>query len=354
MSCFILTTLLLTFYACDFSSMSSQSPTNSQQATSNNQSKQEATTTTTTIKEKEAQSNTSFSAKLSVDANSNASQKTKTVTTSTTTTPPVSNQAQVDGKQYAWSTNYQNEHALANRISPPKAYERKATEKHTFLHWLRHLPLKSGKPAVYLYNGAKKGNQQAHYAVLDIDVGKRDLQQCADAVMRLRAEYLLSNKRHNDIQFNFTSGDAAKYSQWKQGYRPVIKGNNVRWTKQKALSNSYASFKQYMQQVFNYAGTFSLSKELKPVSNLADIQAGDVFIQGGFPGHAVIVVDVAIHEATGDKAFLLAQSYMPAQDIHILNNPNSWTGSPWYKVSGIQNTLQTPEWTFNVADLKRF
>lgn len=35
-----------------------------------------------------------------------------------------------------------------------------------------------------LYNGSQKPNQSVHYAVFDIDVGKEDLQQCADAVMR--------------------------------------------------------------------------------------------------------------------------------------------------------------------------
>jgi hypothetical protein len=40
---------------------------------------------------------------------------------------------------------------------------------------------------VLLYNGAPKFRQDVHAAVIDIDVGTRDLQQCADATMRLRA-----------------------------------------------------------------------------------------------------------------------------------------------------------------------
>ena len=64
--------------------------------------------------------------------------------------------------------------------------------------------------------------------------------------------------------------------------------------------------------VFSYAGTASLSRELAPV-NYQDMKIGDVFIQGGHPGHAVIVVDIAVHPKTKKKVFLLAQSYMPAQ-----------------------------------------
>jgi len=49
------------------------------------------------------------------------------------------------------------------------------------------------------------------------------------------------------------------------------------------------------------------------------------------PGHAVIVVDMA-EDAKGQRAFLLAQSYMPAQDIHILKNPMDADLSPWCRV----------------------
>ena len=53
--------------------------------------------------------------------------------------------------------------------------------------------------------------------------------------------------------------------------------------------------------------------------SIENIEIGDVFIQGGFPGHAIIVVDLAENEV-GEKCFLVAQSYMPAQEIHVLKN----------------------------------
>ena len=76
-----------------------------------------------------------------------------------------------------------------------------------------------------------------------------------------------------------------------------------------------------------YAGTASLSKELRTVP-YTSLQAGDVFIKGGSPGHVVIVVDVAIHPKTKKKVFLLAQSYMPAQQKHILGIPANRNLSP--------------------------
>lgn len=101
-----------------------------------------------------------------------------------------------------------------------------------------------------------------------------------------------------------------------------------------------------------FAGTLSLSKELKP-KDLSDIEIGDVFIYGGTPGHAVIIVDMAIHELTGERIFMMAQSYMPAQDIHVLKNIENESISPWYS-SQIDNLLSTPSWTFESNELMSF
>jgi hypothetical protein len=61
-------------------------------------------------------------------------------------------------------------------------------------------------------------------------------------------------------------------------------------------------------------------------------------------------MDVAQHRS-GKKVFLLAQSYMPAQDIHILKNPASQT--PWYDAD-FGSRLITPEWIFNTGSLMQW
>jgi hypothetical protein len=99
-------------------------------------------------------------------------------------------------------------------------------------------------------------------------------------------------------------------------------------------------------------GTASLEKQLKPVNGLNHMEAGDVFIKGGFPGHAMIVMDVAINEK-GKKMYMLAQSYMPAQDIHIVKNPVNDKLSPWYEVNN-NGDIITPEWIFTNRQLKRW
>jgi hypothetical protein len=255
--------------------------------------------------------------------------------------------------KYSWLQTFKYQESLVNRIPTPAGFERTEEAKSSFGDWLRHLPLKKAGSPVYLYNGSLKHNQEAQFAVVDIDAGSpKDLQQCADAVMRLKAEYQYAMHDYENIHFNYTSGDKASWTEWAKGYRPKIAGNKVSWEKSAAENSGYASFKSYMVSVFNYAGTFSLSKEMNKVE-LKDMKTGDVFIYGNFPGHAVIVVDMAVNKKTGEKVFMIAQSYMPAQDIHILKNPNNKMLGPWYPLN-FGESLITPEWTFSRDDLKRF
>lgn len=229
----------------------------------------------------------------------------------------------------------------------PAGYSRIPQQEGSFGAWLRKVALKKDN-TVYLYNGNKKANQSAQFAVLDISVGKKDLQQCADAVMRLYAEYLYANKELGKIKFNATDGTVMDYAGWAKGDRFVLRNGKLKRSRIATAAENRSIFGQYLEFVFSYAGTLSLSRELQSVNNL---MPGDVFIQGGSPGHAVIVMDVAINKA-GRKIFLLAQSYMPAQDIHILRNPASGQSS-WYEAAG-QGDLVTPEWIFSRGDLKRF
>jgi hypothetical protein len=221
---------------------------------------------------------------------------------------------------------------LQERIAPPADFNRVAVAPESWGAWLRGLPLKPAGAPVLLFSGAPKWRQDVHAAVIDIDVGSRDLQQCADAIMRLRAEWLFAAGRKADIGFNYTDGRRRAFASRR--------------------GSDYASFRKYMDLVFAYAGTYSLEHELKPVPP-SDIQIGDVFIKGGFPGHAVLVADMAENEQTGERRFLLIQSYMPAQEMHVLKNPGAPDGSPWYPAA-FSGDLVTPEWTFSRDALRRW
>lgn len=232
---------------------------------------------------------------------------------------------------YAWQ-HAQVSEMLAQRIPPPPGYTRLPAAEGSWAAWLRGLPMKPAHAPVLIYTGAPKWRQDVHAAVVDIDVGKRDLQQCADAIMRLRGEWLFASGRKESIRFNDTHGKRLRFSTRRD--------------------NGYASFRKYMDYVFAYAGTYSLERELKPVP-LADIEIGDLFIKGGFPGHAVLVADMVENTQTGEKRFLLLQSYMPAQEMHVLKSPAAGDSTPWYPAS-FDGDLITPEWTFPAGSLRRW
>lgn len=241
---------------------------------------------------------------------------------------------------------------VSARFEPPAGFVRVPVSVGAFGAYLRALPLKPAGAPVNLYNGALKARQDVHAAVVDFSVGARDLQQCADAVMRLRAEHLFAQGRYDDIRFNFTNGFKAEFARWAKGDRIRVTGDLCAWKLKEGVQGfTHANLLAYLQEVFTYAGTMSLSNELKQAHALP-IEPGDVFIRGGSPGHAMLVVDVARH-ADGRTAFLLAQSYMPAQDIHVVRNADRPELGPWFMLNEGPE-LRTPEWTFRWNERKRW
>jgi hypothetical protein len=165
-----------------------------------------------------------------------------------------------------------------------------------------------------------------------MDVGKRDLQQCADAVMRLRAEYLYAADRERDICFR------------------SVQRKKLRWR-----GGGFASFRKYLDKVFGIANSASLMREMIPVEAGQTPEIGDVLIEpatSGRYGHAVMLMDAAANTA-GERVFLLSQSYMPAQESHILKNLREPDIAPWYRIEPTA-AIRTPEWGFPESSLRRF
>ncbi len=241
--------------------------------------------------------------------------------------------------------------SVASRLRTPFGYARLEVEPGSFGEWLRGLPLEPGRGIINMYDGSPAGTQRFHVAVVAIDVGGCDLQQCADSIIRLRAEYLRAAGRDDEVAFRFTSGDLAKWTDWRDGLRPVVRENRVTWSRSAARDGSYASFRKYLDTVFTYAGTHSLEQELDPVEDPALVEAGDVFIIGGFPGHAMLVIDVA-ETRRGERMFMLAQGLLPARDIHIVHD-GGFIKDYWHpaKTTG---RFYAGGWPFGYTDLRRF
>src|SRR5262245_57542511 len=209
--------------------------------------------------------------------------------------------------------------SIESAIAAPAGFSRVEVLADSFAGWLRHLPLSPEGTEVTLYDGRPLLDQSIIAAVVDIDTGTSDLQQCADAIMRLRAEFLYSRGLPGAIGFALLDGQPYPFTAYSQGVTPRLNGDQVQWQREKPRGSGHGDLRGYLDLLFGFASTRSLAKELQPVSGLSDAEIGDVFIRPGQPGHAVIIADMAQSKSTGQRLVLLVQGSMPARGIYVLS-----------------------------------
>jgi Domain of unknown function (4846) len=235
------------------------------------------------------------------------------------------------------SATNKNTSTLLKRYNVPANYERTPLNNNDFGNYLRNIPLKPIGAQVHYYNGAIKANANVYDAVVDLNIGNKDLHQCADAVMYMWGNYCYENKKWAALKFKFLGDD-----KWHD-YTTFCNGNY----------NNKTYF-DYIQQVWQAANTRSLHGQLQAVTP-GDIKIGDILIVTGNPyGHAITIVDECIHKTTGKKLFMLAQSYMPAQETQILVNAQHPEKGVWYNFNEDDGNIYTPEWHFKNTDARRF
>jgi hypothetical protein len=212
----------------------------------------------------------------------------------------------------------------------------------TWEAFLQNLPVVS--QPVLDYRGNLVGEQQKSFGVIPYDVGNRDLQQCADALMRLRAEYLFKQKRYGEISFWFTSGHAYSFNSYCAGVRPVIRGSRISFTNGAACTLSAVALRRYLDIVYTYAGTISLYRDLKKTTVF---KTGTIIITPGSPGHCCIIIDEAVN-SKGEKLYKLAEGYTPAQSIYVLRNGDG----PWHQLK--PGVIVTASYRFTNFELRSF
>jgi hypothetical protein len=213
--------------------------------------------------------------------------------------------------------------------------------------FLQHLPTED-KP-ILDYRGNEIDNQEKHIAVLTYDVGSSDLQQCADALIRLRSEYLFIQKKYAQIGFHFNSGIYYRWTDYLKGIRPVFNGHQqVLAQTNAAVEQSHGSLRKWLDLVYAYANTVSLCKELKKAEGL---HTGTVIIFPGHPGHCTIIIDEAVTDKQ-DTVYKMAEGYMPAQSIYVLSNPYEPEWNPWYHLG--KGEINTASCRFRSYFLKKF
>jgi hypothetical protein len=210
---------------------------------------------------------------------------------------------------------------LATRIPAPKGY-RRVQGQDEFGEWLRHIPLKPAGTKVHTYNGEVTARSERFFmdvaGVVDMDVPYAS-QQCADAIMRLKAEFHFARGEYDKIQFPI-GRQSLKYKNYA--------GRNF---------GSRGRFMSYLKSVFARLGTASMKRDLTPIAK-TDLRIGDMNVQNksGGIGHIFLIMDIA-KDDQGRLLYLLGQSSMPAMDFHIIQIPRY--DSPWVDMDWLQARL---------------
>ncbi|MFK7783230.1 DUF4846 domain-containing protein [Psychroserpens sp.] len=241
---------------------------------------------------------------------------------------------------------------ILSRVNVPKGFKRVNYNKGSFQDYLRNYELKSFGSKIINYDNSNYFWQGGHVGTLEVPVPENGLQQCADALIRIRSEYLWNTNRKDDIGFNFTSGDYCSWKGYAEGYRPKVKGNNVTFHKTASKDTSKTNFYKYLNLIYTYSGTLSLFNELKAVNDSKTLKIGDMLIKGGTPGHIVMICDEVVNEK-GEKLYLLFQGNTPAQSVHLVKNLQNPEISPWYKLEKDEE-ISVSNYTFSSSKFVRF
>lgn len=241
---------------------------------------------------------------------------------------------------------------VVSRVKIPEGFTRVSYPKGSFQEFIQKYPLKPYGAKVINYDGSEYFYQSGHFGVLDLSVPGNGLQQCADALIRLRSEYLWKIGEKDKIGFEFTSGHYCSWQKYAEGYRPKVKGSKVSFHKTAGKDLSKANFYRYLNLIYTYSGTLSLYNELPKITSLKDLQVGDMLVYPGTPGHIVMIVDLVKNEQ-GEQRYILAQGNTPAQSVHLLKNPNDNEQSPWYALE-LNAYMEIPGYYFEKTKFIRF
>ncbi|RYH75674.1 hypothetical protein EVU94_01565 [Flavobacteriaceae bacterium 144Ye] len=241
---------------------------------------------------------------------------------------------------------------IQSRVNIPVGFKRVEYAKGSFQEYLRNYELKPFGSKIINYDDSQYFWQSGHVGVLEIPVPKNGLQQCADALIRVRSEYLWDNNRKDEIGFNFTSGHYCSWLKYAEGYRPKIYGSKVSFHKTAAKDHSKTNFYKYLNLIYTYSGTLSLYNELPKINDVSKLQIGDMLIKGGTPGHIAIICDEIVNDK-GEKLYLLFQGNTPAQSVHLVKNLQNSEISPWYKLEK-DAVIPVSNYTFYDSKFVRF
>jgi hypothetical protein len=242
---------------------------------------------------------------------------------------------------------------LEARILPKKGYARVPGAPGSLGAFLRGLPLAAPGTPVVSYAGEviREGDHPNVAAVVALDVGARDLQQCADSILRLHAEWRFSAGGRDQV-YRTASGLSLSFPRYAQGERlRVSEGKPTLVPGARPSERTHALLRTWLDDVFGWTNTGALVRDARKVE-LFDLRAGDFFVVAGSPyGHAVLVLEVA-RNAEGRRALLLGQGFIPAQSFHVLRPSGEYEA--WFELDEESGAIKTPFWSpFPFSALRR-
>lgn len=134
------------------------------------------------------------------------------------------------------------------------------------------------------------------------------------------------------------------FAKWARGERPTpsANGRSIQWearARPDPDGGAHGSFRKYLDSVFMWANTVALATQATKIAPDA-LRPGDFVIMPGNPGHAVLILDMAVSER-GERVALLGQGFMPAQSFQVLRPSPS---GAWFPLDTKGPGLKTPFW----------
>jgi hypothetical protein len=224
-------------------------------------------------------------------------------------------------------------------------------DPNSWSEWLRLLPLAASGTPVRNYRGeiVVPGDDEQLAAVVAIDIGSRDLQQSADVLLRLHAEW---RWYRGELRMLYLSDSKLELplQKWGAGERLVAAGGQPKWVAQAAAKPKLdgVDFREYLEAVLAWSDGQALVAESVPLAP-EGLEPGAFFLRQGHPADVLVVLDVATSPA-GERAMLLAHARNPSENIHVIRPTRD---TVWFPVRTHQPVRVPRAPPFGWKDLRR-
>ncbi len=243
---------------------------------------------------------------------------------------------------------------LTTLYPEPLGYRRVAVEAGSFAEYVRHLAVLPDTASVRYYDGRQVQQWPGSPRVIDMPfLFRTDVEQCADMALRLVSEYFWETGKADSLAFRLQNGQEISWREWSVGRRLRYDAESDRHVvSQDAADSSRTAFEEFLYYLFHWTGSVALKRDLRRIA-ASELQPGDLIVQNtsGAMGHVSVILDAAVND-DGERLYLIANGWTPAQSMFI-RQPQAGEGSDgWFTLAGYERHLQG--YRFGPFELRRF